>query len=999
MNLMLKKLLALFIISLCVASSHAQNIERLNIFSYNVNDGMLQSTIHDIQVDGNNFFWISFPNGLQKFNGSSFQNIPTGKNFPDDKFVALFRTSTGDILLSHELGVTKYNHNTNELTLLTSYETRLNVPAKFLGEYDGKVMLYMQTGQVISVFPNQGTVKYNTNNKLPEYYTSNLLKNVSVANGQWKAQITFYVKDTLYQYDLKKETIISKHYFNEEALLSLTPISQNEVFYSKSGNSPFRKFNLNTGEETVLNLLPNLKSTGRCLLIFNKGGSSYLSHDGALFSVDSNLKIKTQIVNFKNKPVGGYSSIAKMVVDNFGNLYIATINDGIRKVMKHNFPIKYYNNNVEGKNHTLYVLPEKENNRVLVGTTSNGLALYDTSQHLIRELKYLPNTKDGILVNIIINIGGEKYLFFVSGRSTAFLTNSDFSQVTPIPISGKSKEIIPRYFSNILFQNSNSVIVQSEGNLFKINFSPLEIKGYKVSDSYIMSGIFINHHIIFHEGDSLVFLNSENLQVIKKTYLPNTGFVRCYVKANEKEIFVGSNKGIFKIDTSGRVLKHIGKSNGLPDECIYAMLIDHQNNLWCSSNKGIFRLGKDNSIFSLNKEDGLQENEFNTNVAVKTKDGEMFFGGVNGVSSFFPSQLIKTQDRIKIFILNIAVNNQNLKTDTAVWNLSKIELKYNENQLAFDFIASGNSTPGQYIHQYMLQGVDNTWIQNDRTKTIRYNLQPGKYTLKLYASHIFNKNAKSLKELVIIIHPPFWQTWWFLIIAALSLIGLLVIIINRYNAAKFREKLNILNQEKKLQNERERISHDLHDNIGAFAHTILFKANSLEEGNEEKVNRDTLEDMKFAARDILLSLRETIWAFKSEKFSTNACIIRIRNFIQPLSRYYPKIKFQLTDDNQSTYQLPHQDALNLVRIIQEVVTNAVKHAAPTNIKITSKIIADKWTISIADNGCGFDFNSIKKGNGLDNIKRRAAHSNFNVEFYSSAEEGTKIEIIVTFPNP
>lgn len=996
---MLRKLLALFFISLSGAASHAQNIERLNVFSYNVNDGLLQSTIHNIQVDGNNFFWISFPNGIQKFDGNSFQNIPTDKNFPDDKFVTFFRTSTGDILLSHELGVTKYNHNTDRLTLLTSFKNRQDVPATFLGEWDGKVVLYMQTGQVISIHLNQGTVKYNTNNKLPEYHTSNPLGNLIVANRPWKGQVTFCIKDTLYQYDLKREVVITKHYFNEDALLYLTPISQNEVFFSKSGDSSFRKFNLNTGEISVIHSLLNLKNTGRSLLIFNKEGSSYLSHNGALFSVDSNLKIKTQIVNFKNKSVGGYSSIAKMIVDNFGNLYIATINDGIRRVMRHNFPIKYYNNNVEGKNHILYVLPEKENNRILTGATSYGLAMYDTSQQLIRELKHLPNTKNELLVNTIINIGRERSLFFVNGSHTAFLTNSNFSQVTPIPISGKSKEIISRYFSNILFQNSNSAIVQSEGVIFKINFSPLEIKGYKFSNSYIMSGIFVNHHIIFHEGDSLVFLNPENLQVIKKTYLPNTGFVRCYVKANEKEFFVGSNKGIFKIDTSGRVLKHIDKSNGLPDECIYAMLIDSKNNLWCSSNKGIFRIGKDNSIFTLNKEDGLQENEFNTNVAVKTKDGEMFFGGVNGVSSFFPSQLNKAPENIKIFILNISVNNQHLKTDTAVWNLSKIELKYNENQLAFDFIASGNSTPGQYIHQYMLKGVDNAWIQNDRIRTIRYNLQPGKYTLKLYASHIFNKNAKPLKELVIIIHPPFWQTWWFLIISALSLIGLLVIIINRYNAVKFREKLNILNQEKKLQNERERISHDLHDNIGAFAHTILFKANSLEEGNEEKVNRDSLEDMKFAARDILLSLRETIWAFKSEKFSTNACIIRIRNFIQPLSRYYPKIKFQLTDDNQSTHQLPHQDALNLVRIIQEVVTNAIKHAAPTNIKITSKIIADKWIISIADNGSGFDLNTIKKGNGLDNIKRRATHSNFNIEYYSSAEEGTKVEIIVTFPNP
>lgn len=102
---------------------------------------------------------------------------------------------------------------------------------------------------------------------------------------------------------------------------------------------------------------------------------------------------------------------------------------------------------------------------------------------------------------------------------------------------------------------------------------------------------------------------------------------------------MGSNKGISKIDSSGKFLLHLNKESGLPDECIYAMALDDDNFLWCSTNQGLYKINKDNSILQLKKEDGLQENEFNTHVVTKTDEGELFFGGVNGINSFFPAAI------------------------------------------------------------------------------------------------------------------------------------------------------------------------------------------------------------------------------------------------------------------------------------------------------------------------------------------------------------------------
>ena len=185
-------------------------------------------------------------------------------------------------------------------------------------------------------------------------------------------------------------------------------------------------------------------------------------------------------------------------------------------------------------------------------------------------------------------------------------------------------------------------------------------------------------------------------------------------------------------------------------------------------------MDKDKNIFLLRKEDGLQENEFNTNVAAKSEDGEMFFGGVNGISSFYPASINDMRDSVNLFCTKIKVNNREYFADTAVWNVSSIDLPYNENLLSFDFVAMGKNNPDQYVYQYKMEGVDDQWIQNEDLQTVRYFLPPGKYVLKVFASRFFDKDAKPMKEIHIHIHPPFYKTWWFFVLIAFACAAVLM---------------------------------------------------------------------------------------------------------------------------------------------------------------------------------------------------------------------------------
>ncbi|MEO6541685.1 MAG: ATP-binding protein, partial [Ferruginibacter sp.] len=483
----------------------------------------------------------------------------------------------------------------------------------------------------------------------------------------------------------------------------------------------------------------------------------------------------------------------------------------------------------------------------------------------------------------------------------------------------------------------------------------------------------------------------------KKIPFKNTGFVRCFAEDAGRNIFIGSNKGIFKIDSTGKILSHLTKEKGLPDECIYAMVFDDKGLLWCSSNKGIFKVNPDNSVLQLKKEDGLQENEFNTNVAAKADDGEIFFGGVNGLSSFYPSVISNFEEKINLLLTRVRINNEEAFKDTAVWDIKNISLPYDRNSLSFDFIAMGNNNPGQYIYQYKMENIDDEWIQNEGLQTVRYLLPPGKYIFKIYASRFFDKDAVAMKEIHITIYPPFWKTWWFITSIALLLVAGLVYGINRYNKRKFRKKLMELESEHKLQLERERISRDLHDSIGAYANAVLYSTELLEKENALDERSALMSDLKFASKDIITSLRETIWALKKDNYTAEECLLRIKNFVQSLSRYYTQIQFSVTGDAPAAMNLHYTKALNLVRIVQEAVTNSLKHAASKHISITSSEQNGKWELTVADDGKGFNYETAKdleQGNGLTNMKQRATDSGLGFSLEAEPGKGTGIHITV-----
>jgi signal transduction histidine kinase len=975
----------------------AQLIERFNTFSYSVNEGLLQSTMADMEFDKNNFCWISFPNGIQKFDGKNFTLVPVQPGLPDDKTVKFFKCNNGDLLITHSQGVSKYDINANRFIQVYVNRSGDKAPVKFIGQEDNIVYLFSRNGIITGIDCNTFNILSETKTGLPDYSSNSDYWPVLSSN-IIHHRFAIQIKSVLYLWDLQK----NKWLYQSAAIPDMSSFlmvmkSDNEVmFYKYKVHTSLYIYNFRDNTiNTQLVRGKDHEAIGRCAIVPWRN-KKLVSFSNKLYETNEDCsELKSEMVNYQNQPFTG-SAIWGIREDNFGNLYLLTVTDGIRKIIGNNYPVKYYGTGKKEDNNVLSIFPDKKNNRILVGTTS-GLMVFDTLQHLIKFIQFSPGSRYNLSPNTIIKNSKGNYLLFDRNFSSVWELSFELSTMKPVnhtAIAPGSKKI--DYFGNFLYQDNNTAFTQSQGRIYKTNLATNAVVQHEFTTSYTLSGLWYNGVILSHTNDELIYLDPATLRELKRIRFENTGGVRCFARDTAGYIYMGSNKGIFKIDSNGKTLLHLTKDNGLPDECIYALDFDRNGFLWCSSNKGIFRINRDRSILQLKKEDGLQENEFNTNVVAQGEDGELFFGGVNGVSSFYPSAISLVEEKINLLVTNIRVNNEDAFRDTAAWNVSSLDLPYHSNSLAFDFTAMGGNNPGQYTYQYKMDGIDKEWIQNNDLQTVRYFLPPGEYAFHIYASRFFDKDAKPIKEILITIRPPFWKTWWFLTGFAGIFLFTMVYAVNRYNKKKYQAKLVELETEHKMQLERERISRDLHDSIGAYANAVLYNTELLEKESEEKLRLELMKDVKYASKDIIAALRETIWALKKDNYDADDCFMRIRNFMLAFMRYYHHIQFRIGGETPPGKKLHYTKALNIVRTVQEAVTNAIKHSTAHNINITSYDREGRWELVVTDDGKGFEhgLKTSEQGNGLSNMKKRATDSGFELSIRSDPDKGTAVTILV-----
>ncbi len=227
-------------------------------------------------------------------------------------------------------------------------------------------------------------------------------------------------------------------------------------------------------------------------------------------------------------------------------------------------------------------------------------------------------------------------------------------------------------------------------------------------------------------------------------------------------LWVGTSSGLDHLDITNGKFRRYSTVDGLPNNTIYAVLEDAAGGIWVSTDDGLSRLDpKSGGFRNYGISDGLQSIEFDAGAAFAAPDGELFFGGVNGLNAFHPDRLRPNEHAPSVAITRFVRFGKPVELLTPQGPLKQVDVEYHENILSFEFTAFDYAAPGMNSFSYRLDGFDANWHSIRGRRVVTYtNLDPGRYTLEVKGANSDGVESVEPASLIIDVLPPAWRTWW-----------------------------------------------------------------------------------------------------------------------------------------------------------------------------------------------------------------------------------------------
>ena len=443
------------------------------------------------------------------------------------------------------------------------------------------------------------------------------------------------------------------------------------------------------------------------------------------------------------------------------------------------------------------------------------------------------------------------------------------------------------------------------------------------------------------------------------------------------------------------------RNAGFPTNNLDAMLADNNRNLWVSTDNGLVKFNMDSKeirVFGL--ESGIQSKEFHQKSQFNNKNGEMFFGGINGFNSFFPADIYKKNNippkvvitDFKIFNESVAIgNNSPLKKDISF--TKSITLSHDENDFSFEFVALHYTQPPDNEYAFKLEPYESEWRMAGKTRIATYtNLDPGDYTFHVKAANgdgVWNEEGTSI---IITILKPWWQTWWafssYVLIILILLYG-----IRRYemNRIYLRNQLQLKHIEAEKLKELDQLKSQFFTNISHEFRTpltlVIGQINNVLSAISENKLKEKLSVARRNANRLLTLVSQLLDLAKIESGGMKLKLVRkdvipfLKNLLYSFEAVSNEksIKVNFNSDNKSFIIDYEPDKLE--KIITNLLSNAFKFT-PIGGEIsliTSSVSGDDEEfikITIQDNGIGIpeeNLNSIfDRFYQVDNVDKRSS---------------------------
>jgi hypothetical protein len=469
--------------------------------------------------------------------------------------------------------------------------------------------------------------------------------------------------------------------------------------------------------------------------------------------------------------------------------------------------------------------------------------------------------------------------------------------------------------------------------------------------------------------------------------------IRGIVETQTGEIVLGTNSGLLLLDKRLRLIKSIGVQEGLPDNTVYGICKLGLTSFIVTTGHGIAIWEPEkNSFSSFYSRDGLPSDECNSGALLFSKNSWLYVGTISGFIRWRPEEVIQNifwSSRIMVSFVNSEGQLELIR--------HSIEREYDSGPLDLFIWQSDFSFSKGNVLNYYLGGSVKELLRQTTLHELRFvSLESGNYVFFAGLSTLGSPPGSIRDLFSIVVFPPYWETSWFLCIVALGSVLLIALLSYFLFRANYMKKLRAFKMQQELDEIRQRISSDIHDEIGAGLTKIALGGDIM----ALRISNDNVAKEKFkwiskTARELSQSMKEVVWSVNPHYDSLDHMVAYFRahasDFCDSTGLCFT---FKGAEQYASSKVQP-EVRRNLLLILKECLNNLSKHSGATQVELEMKVADDWLSMQIKDNGSGFDLGKLggKNSNGLRNMHQRAEALNFSFLVQTSDLEGGCIVLV------
>lgn len=726
----------------------------------------------------------------------------------------------------------------------------------------------------------------------------------------------------------------------------------------------------------------------------------------------ANIFRKTGLCNFIN-----------IIEDKDGNIWAAS-SKGLLYMQKDADCFEALGNINKDLNYTCENVFIDRNNVLWITTRGKGVIQYDLNQKPFNHLVHDKKNAQRLFSNIILGIYPYKNKLlikhdFAISEISVFDTKTytiEIKKENEIPEINQIKKFednLLKYgdknnaYFNWLYKNRNEDYIMRVANYIPVYDNTLINRASGIAHGKTAYPVFLNgltdYNMCHWQSDTL-WIGTSLSGLIALSHKSQT--YKRYVHHNNDPHSISSNTIMgFLFDPSGNLwiattsglnyfnrknnrFTHYTKANGLADNAIYSLTYDHYGRIWLGTGKGLScfdTAGK--KFYNFYTSDGLVNTEYNRWSAFTASDGIIYMGGMDGIDYFNPADISFSADTLNPVITEVRVNNQPV-------NFNKnLKLQASENNLTVFFTASNITKAGIAMYAYQLKNSDTSWLPLEDAHQLRLaSLTAGNYSLKIRTANPRGNWSKSTAAFNFTILPYWYQTYWFKGLAFVLLSAIIFIITRLYIRQKIQKQKTALEKQYAIQQERSRISTELHDDLGSGLSTIRILS-ELNNAANVQLSGNNYHKISMYSKELLQKMNEIVWALNisNDTFDNLISYIREQSAII-LTEAHILYSFNISE------QLPGLSIGGIKRrhiflLVKEALHNITKHAGASYVEIGIDV-TEHLEIMIQDNGKGIPSECIKtsKGNGINNMQKHAEAIGGTLSIENG--EGTKIKLVV-----